>query len=81
MTAETAGDGCIRVDVEDTGCGMSEEMQSRVFSPFFTTKRDGTGLGLPVTRRIIEDHGGTVELESRPGAGTRFTLRIPARSA
>jgi len=78
VSAAKDSDGRVRIEVADTGCGIPEEMQSRVFSPFFTTKRDGTGLGLPVMRRIIEDHGGAVELESRPGAGTRFILRLPA---
>jgi two-component system NtrC family sensor kinase len=70
--------GYLNLAVSDTGCGIPDELQPRIFSPFFTTKKNGTGLGLSVTRRIVEDHGGTIKLESKPGAGTRFTMRIPS---
>jgi len=80
VVAERDGTDHIRVDVEDTGCGIPEDALQRIFSPFFTTKRDGSGLGLPVTQRIIEDHKGTLRLESQPGKGTRFTLRLPAEA-
>lgn len=66
--------------VEDTGTGIPLEYQARVFRNFFTTKQGGTGLGLPITKRIIEDHGGTIELESNPGSGSRFTIRLPVGS-
>ena len=75
--AAAGDDGNLAVVIEDTGCGMSPDVRNRVFSPFFTTKENGTGLGLPVTRKIIEDHGGTLELESQASVGTRFTLRLP----
>ncbi len=66
--------------VRDTGCGISPEIQKRVFDPFFTTRRreGGTGLGLAVCKRIVEKHGGELALESEPGAGTTVTLRIAA---
>jgi len=65
--------------VRDHGAGMSGDTMSRIFEPFFTTKGSGKGygLGLPVARRIVEAHGGDISVESAPGAGTLFTVRIP----
>ncbi len=66
--------------IEDDGCGMTDEVKSHLFDPFFTRRRDGrgTGLGLSITYRIIQDHGGTLIPESDgPGKGSRFTLSIP----
>jgi PAS domain S-box-containing protein len=67
----------------DTGCGIPAENLGRIFEPFFTTKEQmhGTGLGLAIVYGIIERHGGTVEAESRPGAGTTFTVRLPCKGA
>jgi PAS domain S-box-containing protein len=70
--------GWIRLLVADTGTGIAAEEISRIFDPFFTTKRTGTGLGLSVTYGIIQEHGGTVDVESRPGAGTTFIISLPA---
>jgi signal transduction histidine kinase len=67
-----------RLDVEDTGPGMPREVLSHIFEPFFTTKADGgTGLGLAVSKRIVEELGGTITVESQVGQGTRFTVRLP----
>lgn len=70
--------GNVVVRVADTGCGMPEEVRRRVFEPFFTTKPGrGTGLGLAVAWGIIQRHGGAMEVESTPGVGSVFTIRLP----
>jgi signal transduction histidine kinase/PAS domain-containing protein len=73
----------IRIDIEDNGVGMNEKTRKQIFDPFFTTKRakGGTGLGLAIAYRIVEEHRGTISVRSRQGAGTTFTIRIPARLA
>lgn len=63
----------------DTGKGMKPEVRERIFQPFFSARPGGTGLGLPTTRKIVEAHHGTIEVESEPGKGTRFTLRLPVQ--
>lgn len=66
----------IRLLFIDTGQGISSEILAKIWRPFFTTRAGGTGLGLPTTRKIIEAHGGTIEVESEPGRGTRFTITL-----
>ncbi|MEA3198840.1 MAG: two-component system, NtrC family, sensor kinase [Thermoplasmata archaeon] len=68
------------VEVADDGPGIPPDVQRRLFEPFFTTKRQGTGLGLSVSKGIVEAHGGEMRLESAPGKGARFTLRLPAQA-
>lgn len=63
--------------ISDTGPGIPAETQQQIFEPFFTTKTRGTGLGLTVARRIVEEHGGTIGIESEADCGTRFTIRLP----
>ncbi len=84
VTARTARDGqFVRVDVEDDGCGIAEEDLPKVFDPFFTTKDPGkgTGLGLSVAQRIVEAHGGTIDVTSLAAGGTCFTVRLPVGGA
>jgi signal transduction histidine kinase len=66
------------IEVEDNGCGIPEDQKARIFEPYFSTKSDGSGLGLTVARRIVESHGGWIEFESRAGLGSRFALHLPA---
>jgi signal transduction histidine kinase len=73
--------GGVLVEFGDTGPGMDGETAGRVFEPFFTTKASGTGLGLAIVRQAAEAHGGTVEVETAPGAGARFRVRLPAAEA
>ena len=63
--------------VADTGVGIAPEARARLFEPYFSTKSSGTGLGLAIVRRVVEAHGGTIDVESAPGAGTTFTIRLP----
>jgi signal transduction histidine kinase len=71
------GDGVVRVAIRDAGRGMSPEVRARLFEPFYTTRSDGTGLGLPLARRIARAHGGEIDVESAPGAGTTVVVRLP----
>jgi two-component system NtrC family sensor kinase len=77
--ATRSEDHVARVDVADTGLGIAPENVARIYDPFFTTKaaRKGTGLGLSVSYGIIQEHGGTIEVQSQPGTGTRFHLDFP----
>jgi Signal transduction histidine kinase len=63
--------------VEDTGCGIPRDCLPEIFSPFFSTKVKGMGLGLPIARRIVQDHGGRIEAESDPGKGSKFRILLP----
>ena len=65
------------VSVSDTGGGIPEEQINRIFEPFYTTKKSGTGLGLMIVQRIVRTHGGRIELESHVGRGTTFRLWLP----
>lgn len=65
------------LSVSDTGCGIPSDQLNRIFEPFFTTKQKGTGLGLMIVQRIIREHGGRIEIESRVGHGTMFKLWFP----
>ena len=64
----------------DDGCGIPDDVSARVFEPFFTTKlsKRNTGLGLSICRSILEEHGGKIGFESRPGAGTVFSVKLPS---
>jgi signal transduction histidine kinase len=69
--------GAVEVSVRDNGQGIAPEQLPRMFQPYFTTKKHGTGLGLFVTQRLVQDHGGAVSFESLPGEGTTFRVRLP----
>ncbi len=71
-----APDG-VALDLIDAGCGMAPETRARVFDAFFSTKRGGSGLGLPTARKVIEGHGGQLVLQSELGRGTQVTLKLP----
>jgi signal transduction histidine kinase len=84
-----SGKGRIRIDIEpsngawrvslaDTGPGMPADVRDRVFEPFFTTRARGTGLGLPIARRVVEAHGGRIDVETPPTGGTVVTVTLPA---
>jgi len=70
-------DGRAQLDLIDTGCGMDEQTQSRIFQVFFSTKPSGNGLGLATVKRIVEAHGGRITVASEPHRGTRFTIALP----
>ncbi len=67
----------VALDLIDTGCGMEESTREHIFDAFFSTKKGGSGLGLPTARKIIEAHGGGVRVQSEPGRGTQFTISLP----
>jgi len=77
IAAETVG-GRLEVRVSDTGEGIAQENLTHIFEPFFSTKSDGTGIGLALVYRVMQDHGGDVYVESAMGAGSVFTLSLPA---
>jgi len=73
----TQQNGIMHLIVQDYGEGMTDETRAQAFDPFFTTKAKGTGLGLSICRRIVEAHGGRIELDSEPGRGTRVVVHLP----
>jgi signal transduction histidine kinase len=73
-------DGQVWFSIQDNGKGMTAEVQEKIFHPFFTTKEKGTGLGLAVIHKIITDHNGTIALETVPGLGSTFTIRLPVKA-
>ena len=70
----------VQVRVRDTGVGIPADRFPKIFDPFYTTKEEGLGMGMAIAHRIIEDHKGTVDVESAVGAGTTFTLCFPVRT-
>ena len=73
--------GSVTILVRDRGVGVTAEDMPRVFDPYFTTKRTGSGLGLAIAKNIIEGLGGSIALESRPGAGTEIRIELPQVAA
>jgi two-component system sensor histidine kinase AtoS len=76
-TAWASGDRAVVVTIEDTGAGMNEETLAKLFDLFYTTKPEGTGLGMAIARSVVDRHSGTLAVDSAPGRGTRVTVRLP----
>lgn len=79
--ASETGPSMAQVHVIDTGPGISQDVLGKIFTPYFTTKAGGSGLGLPTTRRIIEAHGGRLDVLTDQGKGTDFVVQVPTESA
>jgi two-component system, NtrC family, nitrogen regulation sensor histidine kinase NtrY len=78
LTVRTApASGAVRLEISDTGQGLTPEECARLFTPYYTSKRHGTGLGLAIVQSVISDHGGKIEVESAPGAGATFRIELP----
>ncbi|HDZ24287.1 MAG TPA: HAMP domain-containing histidine kinase [Desulfobacteraceae bacterium] len=67
----------VLISIEDTGCGISEESLNKIFTPYFTGKKNGTGLGLSIVKNIVEQHMGEIGVHSEVGKGATFTVRLP----
>lgn len=72
-------DDGIQIVIQDNGCGISEDIRQKIFSPFFTTKEKGTGLGLPIVSRVVANHQGSMEVKSSEGHGTTVIINLPSR--
>jgi PAS domain S-box-containing protein len=77
--ASIKSDGNLQITFRDTGEGMTEETLAKLWSPLFTTKAKGMGFGLPIAKRLVEEHGGSIAVESKPSKGSTFTVRLPMR--
>ena len=73
--------GLLSISLKDNGCGMDRDIRAHIFDPFFSTKTDGTGLGLAVVKAVVESHQGRIAVYSRPGRGCRFRIFLPCRQA
>ncbi len=69
----------VELKLKDNGCGIAPDQLEKVFDPLFTTKDDGTGIGLANVWAIVESHGGTVSVSSKPGEGSEFTIMLPGK--
>jgi len=72
--------GKVYITILDTGVGIPNEVKAKLFTPMFTTKAKGQGLGLAVVKRLVEAQGGTIKFESELGKGTKFTIELPANA-
>ena len=75
--SSTFDDNQLTLTIKDTGAGVAAENLDKLFTPLFSTKQNGLGLGLALTRRVIEEHGGKVRLESEPGRGSSVAISLP----
>jgi signal transduction histidine kinase len=69
------------LEIQDSGPGMTDQIKQQVFTPYFSTKQSGTGLGLTIVQRIVTEHGGNILVESEPGKGTKFEVRLPVANS
>ncbi|MGA8852813.1 MAG: ATP-binding protein, partial [Christiangramia sp.] len=74
VSADKKLDGRVYISVADNGTGISEEIMEEIFIPFFTTKKEGSGIGLSLSKQIMTMHGGKIQIESNPGLGAKITL-------
>jgi signal transduction histidine kinase len=81
VSTEIADGGQLKIQIRDTGTGIAPEHLARLFEPFFTTKKNGTGLGLTISKRIALEHQGAIEVQSETGKGSTFTLSLPVSAA
>ena len=79
LPGRAGSDAMVRIDIQDDGVGIPASNADSVFNPFFTTKDGGTGLGLALTHKIVDDHGGAIDFTSAPGRGTTFRIVLPIR--
>jgi len=77
LAPQCGGRSAAVAEIVDRGAGIPAEMREQLFNPFFTTKHGGTGLGLPISQRIVEEHGGAIEVQSQPETGTTFRVLLP----
>ena len=77
---EAANPAFIEIELADTGSGVSDEIADKLYNPFFTTKPEGTGMGLSISRKIAESHGGRIYHRSVPGSGTSFFIELPRKT-
>jgi len=82
LATDVAGGGMVRVDISDNGHGIPQNIMSKIFDPFFTTKEvgQGTGLGLSIAYKIVQEHGGRIEVKSKVGMGTTFSVFLPVKA-
>ena len=81
LTINTKGENqLLEVEIADTGCGIPKEITAKIFDPLFTTRAKGIGLGLAVCKTIIERHEGYIEVKSKVGKGTTFTIKLPLKA-
>ena len=74
-----SGGGVVSIAFSDTGCGITQPDLERIFEPYFSTREAVVGLGLAITQRIVQDHGGEIRVDSAPGRGTTFRIDLPLR--
>lgn len=72
-------EGWQKITIQDNGCGIADDIKSKVFDPFYTTKPSGTGLGLSISQRIVTAHDGEIKLASQPNNGAIFTIILPVK--